>query len=225
MALQEPTRVLAIRHGETEWNVQTRLQGQTDVPLNRRGEDQVRRLAEAIRREPLTAVYSSDLARAARTAEAIGRALGLPVHHETGLRERAFGVFEGFTHLEVGERWPLENQRWRQRDIDFGPEGGEVLSDFDARCVATATRLSAAHPGETIALVAHGGVLDCLYRAASRIELQAPRTWKIGNASINRLLYTPQGFTLVGWSDDHHLEDAPLDELADGDEPLRVKRA
>ena len=60
--------------------------------------------------------------------------------------------------------------------------------------------------GETIALVAHGGVLDCLYRAATRADLQAPRSWLLGNASINRLLYADEGFTLVGWSDTRHLE-------------------
>lgn len=209
------TRVLAIRHGETEWNVQARLQGQRDVPLNRRGEDQARRLALALNGEPLAAIYASDLARAASTAEAIGRLLGLPVHHDIGLRERAFGIFEGHTHQEVSERWPAENERWKRRDVGFGPEGGEVLGEFHARCVATAAQIAAAHPGQTIALIAHGGVLDCLYRAASRIALDAPRTWRIGNTSINRLLYTPGGFSLVGWSDEMHLADGAFDEPAD----------
>jgi 2,3-bisphosphoglycerate-dependent phosphoglycerate mutase len=89
--------------------------------------------------------------------------------------------------------------------------------------VATASRLAAAHPGETIALVAHGGVMDSLYRAASRVALDAPRSWQLGNASINRLLYTPQGFTLVGWSDTYHLEEASLDESTDGE--TSVERA
>jgi probable phosphoglycerate mutase len=78
-------------------------------------------------------------------------------------------------------------------------------------------RLAAAHPGQTIAVVAHGGVMDCLYRAAARLELDAPRSWQLGNASINRLLYTPQGFTLVGWSDTYHLEEVSLDESVDGE--------
>jgi probable phosphoglycerate mutase len=102
--------------------------------------------------------------------------------------------------------------RWRQRDAEFGAEGGETLAAFYARCVACATRLAARHPGETIALVAHGGVLDCLYRAATRVGLQAQRTWQIGNASINRLLYSDQGFTLVGWSDELHLDPAERDD-------------
>jgi probable phosphoglycerate mutase len=72
--------------------------------------------------------------------------------------------------------------------------------------VAAATRLVAAHPGQAVALVTHGGVLDCLYRAATRIDLQAPRSWQIGNAGIHRLLYSEEGFVLVGWNDLGHLE-------------------
>jgi probable phosphoglycerate mutase len=135
---------------------------------------------------------------------------------DQGLRERGFGEFEGHTFKEISERWPEEAERWRKRDPDFAPRGaGESISVFFDRCVTVATRLAAAHPGETIAVVSHGGVMDCLYRAASRLDLQAPRSWLLGNASINRLLYTPGGFTLVGWSDNAHLERAALDESND----------
>lgn len=208
----EATRVIAVRHGETDWNAAARMQGQTDIPLNDRGRDQARRVGIALRDETLAAVYSSDLSRAAQTAAAIAVEAGLPVQHDEGLRERHFGIFEGLTVDEVRTRWPQDCERWQRRDARFGPEGGEVLVDFHARCVEAAMRLCAAHPGEAIALVAHGGVLDCLYRAALRIPLDSPRTWRIGNATINRLLCTPGGFTVVGWSDDGHLEDAPIDE-------------
>lgn len=216
-AAQQVTRVLAIRHGETAWNVDTRIQGQLDIPLNDTGRWQAQRLALAVADEGIAAVYSSDLLRAYETAQSVARGSGQPVSTDTGLRERGFGVFEGLTFREIEERWPEQSERWRKRDPAFGPEGGEMLSDFYARCVATASRLAAAHPGETIALVAHGGVMDSLYRAASRVALDAPRSWLVGNASINRLLYTPQGFTLVGWSDTHHLEDNALDESSDGE--------
>src|SRR5262249_45508160 len=120
------------------------------------------------------------------------------------------------TWAEIESRWPEESDRWRRRDLDFSPAGGESLRAFFARSVETSTRLAAAHLGQTIALVAHGGGMDCLYRAASRIALQAPRPWQVGNASINRLLYTPEGFTLVGWSDTLHLADHDTrDEAAD----------
>ena len=208
----EPTRVLAVRHGETAWNVDTRIQGQLDVPLNETGRWQAGRLARALADEPLAAVYTSDLARARETARALVHGRGVALRPDTGLRERGFGRFEGRTFAQIDADWPDEAARWRRREPDFGPGGGEPLRDFYARCVATATRLAAAHPGQTIALVAHGGVLDCLYRAAARIGLQAARTWQLGNASINRLLYTPAGFTLVGWSDTQHLQADALDE-------------
>jgi probable phosphoglycerate mutase len=206
------TRVIAIRHGETAWNAATRIQGQLDVGLNEVGRRQVLRLAGALADAGLTALYSSDLLRARQTAQAVAERTGLALVPDAGLRERCFGVFEGHTYADVEQRWPLEARRLRQRDRSYGPAGGETLDDFYGRCLASATRLAARHPGETIALVAHGGVLDCLYRAATRIDLQAPRTWHLGNASINRLLYSDAGFTLVGWSDLLHLEGNALDE-------------
>jgi len=209
------TRVIAIRHGETAWNVDTRIQGQLDVPLNDTGRWQAQRLGQAVSYEPLAAVYASDLMRAFETAQAVAQACGREVITEVGLRERHFGEFQGFTWKEIEERWPTESERWRKRDLDFAPAGGEALRNFYERSIATATRLASAHPGQTIVLVAHGGVMDCLYRASSHIDLQAPRSWQLGNASINRLLYTPQGFSLIGWSDTFHLDDDWLDESAD----------
>ena len=214
---QQSTRVLAIRHGETTWNVDGRIQGQLDVPLNDTGRWQVHRLALAVSDEGIDAVYSSDLLRAYETAQAVSRGCGRPVVTDIGLRERGFGVFEGLSYAEINERWPEQAERWRRRDPDFGAEGGETLRAFSERSVATVSRLAALHPGQTIAVVSHGGVMDCLYRAAARVALDAPRSWQLGNAAINRLLYTPQGFTLVGWSDTHHLDDEVLDEFTDTD--------
>ena len=90
--------------------------------------------------------------------------------------------------------------------------GGESLLDLRTRIAATVDRLAAAHAGEQIVLVAHGGVLDALYRLATRQELQAPRTWALANAAINRLLWTPEGLTLIGWGDTTHLDNASRDE-------------
>ena len=219
---QQVTRVLAIRHGETAWNAAGRIQGQLDIPLNATGEQQVRRLGRALVDEDIAAIYSSDLLRALDTAKAVARARGQTVTTDAGLRERGFGIFEGLSHAEIEQRWPADAARWRRRDPVFGASGGETLNQFYARSIAAATRLAALHPGQTIALVSHGGVMDCLYRAAARVALDAPRSWQLGNASINRLLHTPQGFTLVGWSDTGHLDDPALDgEEGDGDRPPR----
>ncbi|WP_243392790.1 histidine phosphatase family protein [Kinneretia aquatilis] len=214
MPLDSSTRVLAIRHGETAWNRDKRIQGQLDVPLNDTGRAQAQRLGEVLAGESVDVVYSSDLGRARETAAAAAAALGHPVHLDPGLRERSFGVFQGQTWQEIAERWPDHSERWRRRDPDFGAEGGETLQEFYARSVSAVERVLQQHAGQTVLIMTHGGVLDCLYRAATRLPLQAPRTWTLGNAAINRLLFSDAGFTLVGWNDDAHLGGLGLDELA-----------
>jgi probable phosphoglycerate mutase len=200
------THILAIRHGETDWNLQQRLQGHTDIPLNPKGHEQARRLAEALRDETLHAIYSSDLNRAVATADALARQRGLQIRQDPAFRERGFGSFEGLTYAEVDERWPEQAERWRRRDLTFAPPGGETLPAFHERCVQALLALVGAHAGQTIAVVAHGGVLDAWYRAASRAGLQAPRTWAMPNAAINRLMVADEGLMLVGWNDSLHLE-------------------
>lgn len=211
----DATRIIAVRHGETAWNVDTRLQGHLDIELNDKGLWQANRVAEALAHEPIAAVYSSDLARARQTAQAIAQRHALTVHPEPRLRERAFGQFEGRTFLDIERELPEQAERWRRRDPEFAPPGGgENLLQFRARVTAAVAHLAARHPGELLVLVAHGGVMDLLYRAATGQELQAPRTWLLGNAHINRMLWTGQGLTLVGWADDSHLDDGALDEAA-----------
>lgn len=208
----EATRLIVIRHGETAWNADTRIQGQLDIGLNPTGQWQARRLGEALADEAIDAIYASDLARAWDTAAQVARPRGLTVQPEPRLRERAFGRFEGMRFAEIESTLPAEARLWRTRDPEFAPEGGENLLVFRERITRVAAELAARHPGELVVLVAHGGVLDVLYRAATHQALQAPRTWNLGNATINRLLWTPGGFSLVGWGDAGHLNGQPLDE-------------
>ena len=210
--MSEATRIIAVRHGETAWNLDTRIQGHLDIPLSAVGHRQAARLAAALSDEPLAAIYASDLTRARQTAQYLGQAQGVAVTPEPALRERGFGDFEGKTFSEIEALLPEQSLRWRRRDPDFAPAGGESLLTLRSRVVAAAERLAAQHPGELIALIGHGGVMDVLYRAATRLDIQAPRTWALGNAAINRLLWTPEGFALVGWADTQHLDDASLDE-------------
>lgn len=203
--MPEATRILAIRHGQTAWNASARIQGHTDIELDALGQWQARQLAQALGHEELQAIYSSDLSRARDTAAPLAAAHGLPLGIDTGLRERAFGDFEGMSFEQIESRWPEQALAWRRRDPGFGPQGGEVLRDFRERVVAALTRLALAHRGQCIALVTHGGVLDVLYREAARIALDAPRTWQVANAGINRLLHTGEGLVLVGWADVGHL--------------------
>jgi probable phosphoglycerate mutase len=204
----EVTRILVIRHGQTAWNADSRIQGHTDIALDALGEWQAERLALALGDEPLDVLYSSDLARARQTAAPLAARKQMQVRVDPGLRERGFGEFEGLSFKQIEQRWPEQAAAWRQRDPDFGARGGEVLRDFRDRVVAVVTRLAQTHRGQSIALVTHGGVLDLLYREATRVALDAPRTWQVANAGINRLLRSEQGLVLVGWADVGHLDKA-----------------
>jgi probable phosphoglycerate mutase len=209
----EATRIIAVRHGETAWNVDARIQGQLDIGLNDNGRWQARRVGEALAGEEITAVYSSDLGRAHETAQSIAAVTGKEVVPQEGLRERSFGMFEGKTFDEIHQNWPEHAQNWRKRIPEWQPpEGGESLLQLRERVTKTLTDLAARHPGEQIVVVAHGGVLDALYRVATGQEVNSPRTWELPNGAINRLLWTPEGFTLIGWSDTQHLDDEPADD-------------
>lgn len=200
------TRLLVVRHGRTAWNADGRIQGHRDIGLDATGRGQAEALAGALAGAGVHAIYSSDLSRARQTAAPLAARLGLPLRTDPGLRERAFGIFEGLSFAEVETRWPAQAARWRRRDPDFGAEGGETLRGFRERLVAAVLRLAAAHAGEQIVLVTHGGALDLLYREATRLALDAPRTWPLANAGINRLLHADQGLMLVGWGDVAHLD-------------------
>jgi probable phosphoglycerate mutase len=212
--MSEPTRILAIRHGETAWNVDTRLQGHLDIPLNDVGLRQAQHLAQALaQRDLIDAIYASDLSRAHTTAQTIAKAVGLSVNTHVGLRERHFGAFQGRTFAEVEVELPEHAWHWRKRTPDWvPPEGGESLHTLHERIVNTVNVVAARHPGQQIVMVAHGGVLDILYRAATRLDLQAPRTWALTNTAVNRLLWSPQGLSLVGWGDTSHLDALGQDE-------------
>ena len=206
------TRIIAIRHGETAWNVDTRLQGHLDIALNPKGLWQAEQVARALAGEPIAAIYASDLLRAWHTARAIAQTTEAPLMASQGLRERCFGSFEGKTYAELEAQWPEASLRWRKREPDWAPPGGESLLVLRQRISSTVAAMARQHMGGQIVLVAHGGVMDVLYRLATGQDLQAPRTWHLGNAAINRLLWTPEGLTLVGWGDTGHLEEATLDE-------------
>jgi 2,3-bisphosphoglycerate-dependent phosphoglycerate mutase len=207
------THLIVIRHGETAWNRERRLQGQIDIPLNDTGRAQARALAEALTGEPIDAVYTSDLGRAVETATPLAEALGLRVRAERRLRERCYGELEGMTYAEVAEKRPEDFARWQARVPDYAPPAGESLREFHERAVEVALSLSRRHPGERIALVAHGGVLDCLYREATGMTLEAPRSHELLNASVNRLRCDSANLTLLHWADVSHLEALTLDEV------------
>lgn len=208
-ATMQATRLIAIRHGETAWNVDARIQGHVDIALNAMGLWQAQQVARALAAEPISAIYASDLQRAYATAQAVADATGAPLMAEPGLRERSFGELEGSTFAEVAISHPEQALRWSLRDPHFAADGGESLLQLHERIASTTARLAQQHLGGLVVVVAHGGVMDILYRIATGQDLQASRTWLLTNAAINRLLWTPpHHLTLVDWADTQHLATA-----------------
>ncbi|HEY5635214.1 MAG TPA: histidine phosphatase family protein [Burkholderiaceae bacterium] len=203
------TELILVRHGVTAWNRERRFQGHTDRGLDEEGREQARRAAARLAREPVDAIYASDLGRAWQTAEPLGEATGLAPRSEPALRERYYGDFEGRSHDELAHESPEAFARWERREPDFElPGGGESLRAFDARVRAALGELAARHRGQRVVAVTHGGVLDCAYRAARGLGLEAPREHALLNASINRIGWRDGAFFLIDWADVGHLSGA-----------------
>jgi 2,3-bisphosphoglycerate-dependent phosphoglycerate mutase len=216
-ATSNRTNILLIRHGETAWNAERRLQGHLDIALNREGERQAELLAAALSHEPVDAIVASDLLRARQTAQALSRPRRLPVQLDRALRERCYGGFEGLLYSEIAQRFPNEFAAWQGRDVDAvlpaGVNQGETFRQFHSRVTGAVLRWAKAHPGRTLALVAHGGVLECAYRAALGMPLETPRDFKVLNASINRFVVEGGVLKLESWGETDHLRPAVLDDL------------
>ena len=206
------TRICLVRHGETAWNVEKRLQGHLDIPLNETGVAQAAAAAQGLAGIAFSAIYSSDLLRARTTAQAAADVIGLPVQVTAELRERNCGEFQALTQKEAAARFPDDYHRYHDRDVDFVIPGGESLGALAARITATFNRIAAAHGGEIILIVSHGGVLDIIHRLATGMALGAPRDFHISNAALNWLDVDDGKWTLIKWDDTDHLDEA-LDEL------------
>jgi probable phosphoglycerate mutase len=212
------TNIILIRHGETAWNAERRLQGHIDIALNAEGERQAAALAAALAGERFDAVIASDLQRAWQTAEAVAARHGLPVQRDPALRERCYGGFEGLLYAEIEQRFPREFAAWQARDIDAHMPAGariaESFREFYRRAMEAVLAWAEAHPGQTLALVAHGGVLECAYRAALGLPLDTRRDFVVMNASINRFTLSGGKLALLSWGETGHLAPRALDELA-----------
>ncbi|MCP9487701.1 MAG: histidine phosphatase family protein [Gaiellaceae bacterium MAG52_C11] len=150
------TEILFVRHGETDWNVERRVQGHSDRPLNATGKAQARKLATELRRECLDAIYASDLARARETAQAVAEQHGLEVEVLPALREKHFGTWEGLLDTEIRERFPQANG---------GPWGdGETSEEVNERVLSALHDIAARHPGGRVLVVSHGGPLRAVLR-------------------------------------------------------------
>lgn len=199
-------RIYFIRHGETEWNVELRMQGHIDRPLNANGLAQAEALGLRFRPEGTAAIYSSDLWRARQTAAPLACALGLSVRHEPALRERNFGRCEGMTIGEIAQAFATEAEALESGDPEHVPLGGESRRQHQERVLVCVDLLAQSHPGQTIVVVTHGGVLDVIYRRARHLPLSAPRDYPIPNTGISRIAIENGEWAIESWADTAHLD-------------------
>jgi probable phosphoglycerate mutase len=203
----EATRLIIVRHGETEANLAGRWQGHGDSPLTEAGTAQAEAVARRLRGCSFSALYSSDLGRAHQTARIIAGQTGHEVILDGRLRERHLGVFQGLTRAEMADRYPEAYHLYRTSGPGHAIPGGESARQCFERATAGLAEIALKHLGETVVVVTHGGVLNGLMRHALGIPFDSPRRFKIWNASVNVFLFEGGHWVLETWGDRCHLSD------------------
>lgn len=205
----ELTTLILLRHGETEWNLTGRWQGQAeDTPLTALGREQARIVARRLAAYPIQAIYSSDLVRAFETAQIVGQVLGVELIPEPGLRESDIGAWTGLTWDEITARFPDEvAAMFAGEDVRRG--GGESYGELQARLAATLDRILARHAGQTVLLVSHGAALRSLIAYVIGADLaQMHRIAIGGNTALSVVEAWRGGLRLVSYNDTAHLNGA-----------------
>jgi probable phosphoglycerate mutase len=208
-------KLCIVRHGETAWNAEGRVQGQLDVPLNPTGEAQARAVAQALAHERFDVVYSSDLQRVRQTARPLLDLLKKAPVVDERLRERHYGIFQGILYSEAKVRFAEDFVRFRTKDPHYDFQTGESLLGFQERVFSFIEHLLERHPAQSVLVFTHGGVLEVLYRHATGRGLTAPRDFEIPNAAVNRFEHRAGAWLVHCWADVGHLA-AALDDLPDG---------
>ena len=183
------------------------MQGHIDLPLNANGEAQSLAVGRCFSGIHADALYSSDLLRARQTAQPIADALRRPMNLMPALREQHFGRCEGKVFAEIAALNPDDAQALLSRDPDYAtPGGGESRRQHEARILVCIARLVSAHPGQTLVVVTHGGVLDVIYRRAQGLPPDAPRDYPIPNAGLNWVSITGDQWVIESWGETAHLD-------------------
>ena len=199
------TRFIVVRHGQTRWNVEMRVQGQEDSPLTEEGLQQAEAVAQRLSKERFDVLVCSDLGRALQTAAPIARLCGLAIVKDSRLRERNFGEGEGLLYDESDRRWPDAFSRTRETDPDAVIPGGETRRQFHDRVHHAFEALVREYAGKRVAVVTHGGVLAALYRMVHSIPVGRPHKIAISNAAYNAIAFSADAWSVETWDDVSHL--------------------
>ncbi|MCK6545560.1 histidine phosphatase family protein [Myxococcota bacterium] len=192
-----------LRHGETEWNVEGRLQGSSDSPLTARGRAQSEAAARATQHVAFTCIYTSDLGRAQHTARLVRGERALEIHTDPRLRELRYGHVEGMTWPEIAARHPGLREELRRQD--FAPPGGETRAELQARVAAAMHDIARRHVGARVLVVTHGGALSTFLRFVLGVPLEAPPGFRADNCALSRFDLEGDRFRLVTWGVADHL--------------------
>lgn len=207
--------LILVRHGETDWNLHHRFQGQSDVPMNDSGRDQAAAAADHLRGVHAAAIYCSDLVRCRQTAEIIGSVVGVAPTVAVELRERSFGRIEGLTRDEAAARFP---ESWEQRRRDspaWVPPGGESLGEMWKRILTFTEDLWRRHQGQTFVIAGHGGPLKAIICSALGAGEQGRMRFAISNGSITVIRRNEAGSVVELMNETCHLGEIPGDVEAD----------
>lgn len=213
--MQSMTQLFTIRHGETPWNTEGRLQGHANIPLAPKGLAQAQALAQSLKDQAFTAIYSSDLDRAYQTAECIALHHRIPIKIDARLREKNLGVFQGLTREEIAQQLPDEFAIYQQNNPDYQVPEGESNRQFFQRCIDCFDEIALRHTGEKVLVVAHGGVLGNLFKYTVGIPLEMPRRFELLNTSLNIFTHKHATWILESWGNLSHLQHFPQNHSLD----------
>ena len=198
-------KVYIVRHGETEWNAQGRIQGHTDVPLSEQGRRQAQLVARRLRGVTFDAAFASDLSRTRETAETILEGTGVALNTTPQLREYHKGVFEGLTVHEYARQYPGQYQASLVNDLDFAPTGGESIRETQTRMGTFVDEMMKRHLTDTVLVVGHGGSLRSLIVKLLALPLEANWKFVMGNCALSLIYTYPDNSVLHLYNDTGHL--------------------
>jgi probable phosphoglycerate mutase len=202
------SEIILVRHGETVWNIEGRLQGQLDSSLSELGIAQAKAIANRLQQEDFSAIYSSDLDRAYQTAIQIAALNGHKVVTDKRLREKHIGVFEGLTITEAQAKYPEVYQAYLRQLVDYAIPGGESLAQIQQRAVNVFDELVQRHAKERLVVVSHGGLLSSFISHILGIPLGVPRRFTLCNASLTVVSYgeNEEAWHVMTFGDVSHLK-------------------
>ncbi len=199
-------KLLLTRHGQTDWNIAGRYQGQSDVPLNQTGQTQAAQIAKRLSTEKIHAIYTSDLSRAANTAQAIADFHQLEIKKDSRLRELSFGDWEGMTYKEMSAHSPDLFQKWMTDSMNISTPNGETLAQLAARVKSVFDEIKDGHKDQTVLVVSHSGAIQSLLAVTLGVDLNRYWQFRVSQASLSELIVLEDTVTLNLLNDVSHFQ-------------------